>query len=1441
VLKEISVNIPWMSLSRDGVVLNATSLFILAKVDLPKVYEFHCALQQDAKAAALASMEKRIVDSFKQNHSKSVPYLSALLQTLLRSLQISVENVRIKIEMVDFQEVLGGFELVFNNLSFLRENSALRQQRFEGEFCTNTLNISDLRLKSIPKENLICLKHSSEEIAKIPLKQFCDFFQTEENPIYLLEPIFVTMSITKTYADESLKEHRRDVAIEFGNINTNISNTDIEWVGAVGKMFAFVKEFSHTRRLALPWQFRETKKMEQFEGLRLNLLLNRLKKERDLFDSTRLKKRVHELRDIKWEYEQSYQTKILYLMENEFDKSTEKLYDLNMVTSIPGSNASITIAEMISRADQIERKLDLGLILAMREVVVSRIKNSVYFKSVLLERKKYMKKLKEKTGVISGILATGLSRIWNVGKDLKYLDDLVKPEDGSQEALEIRESLVKDEVCSGEKVGVRCRKLKLKLIRNLQTLLELKLEGIEYDVGAAVESKEKTAKFRLEKLRVTDSEDNLFLDLVKNKESEDQFAATQKDMSAILLIVKMNNQSSLEGPGVRSCTLRLAHLVFHGHKELLSKIFYFSIDLSPYASKETVADDLTPNNDLNRALRSIIDFDEKIKTMDITVASVCLFWKTCLSTEAICIKFVPSIHLIKNEISLSLDKFQFIHTDAYVDVERLISDPSTIDSMPKLIRPLAISVILLRRTSNRASVDVKLGNLEVFISDTFFATVLKLADDFSTIKFLNKDSLMSNLVPTSLKKELKPLNTNKKRSRIPIISLKGNKSTLLNSMLSHRSSRKPSAMSQSFVTCNQDSDLSDEFFDAFEDETDLLAHNELKKRMDLIENAGMMLEDKLETIDERNQFTLQPPRRRPNHVDLELSLSLIVQDCLLVACHARDRLNFNALFLSKTSFFYDKSTLSLDIGEATAVIKQNINSLARDALAFLNSFKSLLGRLGGKSPEDPDCLESSDDSTTKMLKNLLSPEFPFKNIELVVRQGVSIYLTEQIGNSLNPGLHLILKPSLNLRNMAFETEFSIKVDIYNDDVGFYEPLIEELEASVKLSYFQNNLRLENQVKILLLNVKPSILKNLFDILSIYSSQKVKLSAEKNSIILLKNKTGVSINYVINNNGINRLLKPFDRVQVNLFSQQQSNGRDSREPEPTANEDLSSAGGMAIAAELKSSLLQQIGKITTDEGLAKMQINKKNTTSFFSKKKIHIEIPTFRISQVIDLSNILDSYIHIVGHQYLVAKIGIDNFQTKLSLKSNYKITNKMDFEIECSVYQHIWGDSKDDHTDFAFKKRKKSITMSEGGDDPFSDTSSLDLNDFDHTSPTSSSAKKFRFDGFATTPSKKPEEKTIMMFKFVLAAKETKYVPLLKNFPNNYYLSVHPAHVSFYRNVANSTDPEKEMQNVKHQDSKASRVYFQDILANNCGLSRFRLFSSVLSFHEGTDRDYICL
>jgi hypothetical protein len=1428
VLKEITVDVPWMSLTKESVVFNAANLFVLAQVDLPKIYEFHRGLQQDQKATALAAMEKRIVDSFKQNHSKSVTYLAGLLQTLLRSLQVRVENVRIKIEMVDFQEMLGGFELVFNNLSFLRENSALRQQRFEGEFCTNTLNISDLRLKSIPKENLISLKHSGDEMAQIPLKQFCDYFQTEENPVYLLEPMFVMVSITKTYADEGMKEHKRDVAIELGNISTNISNTDIEWVGAVGKIFAFVKEFSHTRRLAVPWQFRETKKMEQFEGLRLNLLLNKLKKEKDLFDCVRLKKKVRELRDIKWEYEQSYQTKILYLMENEFDKSTEKLYDLNMVTSMPGSNAQITIAEMISRADELEARLDLGFVLAMREVVVSRIKNSVYFKSVLLERKKYMKKLKEKTGVISGILATGISKIWNAGKDLKYLDDLVKPEEGSREDLEIKQDLAKEEVCSGGKVSLKCRKLKLKLIRNLMTLLELKLEGIEYETVAAIEAKEKTAKFRLERLRVTDSEDNVFLQLVKNKESEDQVAIGQKDSSAILLILKMSNHASLEGPAIRSCSLRLAHLVFHGHKELLSKIFYFSIDLSTYSSKDVSNDELNPNNEFNRALRSIIDLDDKIKTMDISIASVCIFWKTCLSTEAVCVKFVPSVHLIKNQMSLNLDGFQVIHTDAYVDIQSLFSDSSLVNSMPKLIRPLAISITLLRRTTNRASVDIKLGNLEVFISDTFFATVLKLTDDFSTIKFLNKDNLMSNLVPTSQKKDVKPLNLAKKKSRIPTISLKGNKSNMLNSILSHRSSRKPSAISQSFVTCNQDSDMSDEFFDAFEDETDLLAHNELKKRMDLIENAGMMLEDKLETIDERNQFSLQAPLRKVNFVELEVSLSVIAQDCLLVGFNSRDTLNFNSLFLSKTNFFWDKSTLSLDLGEVTAVIKQNIGSLVfRDALAFLNSMKLVLERLGSRRSENPEFSEAPEPSLMSTVKKLLSPAFPFKNIEFAVRQGISVYLTEQIGTSLNPGLHLVLKPSLSLRNLTFETELSIKVDIYNDEVGFYEPLIEELEATVKLLNFQNNLKLENQVKTLLLNVKPSILKNLFDILSIYSSQKVKLSAEKNSIILLKNKTGVSINYVINNSGVNKLLKPFDRVQVNLFSQQQTHGRDARDPEPTANEDLSSMSSMTIASDLKSTLLQQIGKITTDEGLAKMQINKKNTTSFFSKKKIHIEIPTFRISQVIDLSNILDSYIHIVGNQYLVAKIGIDNFQTKLSLKSNYKITNKMDFEIECSVFQNIWGDSKDDHSDFAFRKRKRSITMSEGGDDPFSDTASLDLNDFDHTLPTSGSHKKFRFEGMASTPSKKPEEKSIMMFKFVLAPKETKFIPLLKNFPNNYYLSVHPAHVSFYKNVAKSTDPEKEMHNVKHQDSKASRVYFEEIMANNCGLSRFRLFSSV--------------
>jgi hypothetical protein len=549
--------------------------------------------------------------------------------------------------------------------------------------------------------------------------------------------------------------------------------------------------------------------------------------------------------------------------------------------------------------------------------------------------------------------------------------------------------------------------------------------------------------------------------------------------------------------------------------------------------------------------------------------------------------------------------------------------------------------------------------------------------------------------------------------------------------------------------------------------------------------------------------------------------------------------------------FSDFKEMSLRIKDIVVFLKQNLLTLLIKDFAgpishILSILKPSANGENTSSPKPNFMAEDRMDESSPMA--LMSPENKhyqkdgsepnmFLNLkqwflscsedlslEIEIEHGFSLYMTQQIGQIITPGMFFSIKPSVVFNAKTLKIQSSFKLDVYNEELGFYEPFIEELSVDIFLNAEKPSLKIETLIHAFLLNLKPSILKNLFDYLSLYSSQKIKSSAERNSVITIKNETGVAITYLVNQSGLSKSLKPYEVVNVNLvfMPQLQESGNKLRQ------EQVDHSVSALSFVENKTTLLKIVGRVGDDKTNTGFEANRQQlSTSFFSKKKLQLEIPSFNVKYTLDLSNMTDAHIKLTEQIFLVAKLEVDNYHTVLTLRSNYRITNKLDFDVECSAYLQKSAYAKDEATgnDLFAKKRKKSEVLSEGDNLSAADSIDLSVNEpskrFIFRSEVHDKPKTVAFDN---TQASEKEERHILLFKFIIKSKGKKFLPLLKNFPKNYFLVIKPAQLEFFESI--STQPGMEMSQVKSQSLKMNRVYFEDLFRRSCS-SKLSLKHSV--------------
>jgi hypothetical protein len=1433
-----------MSIGRDSISATAKNVFLLGKVDLRSIFDFDKMRRRNFDKSALAMMERKVVESFQQTAAKKANYFGALISGLLKSLQIHVENMRVRVEFVDLVDVVGGVEVILSEMNYDNNIQNMTESRFEGEIQTNGLTFVDLRAKSFTKDKLILMKQSLKDIRELPLEDFKKFFANESNPTYLIHPFLMHLSFTSIYSDEKKEKYTRLRTLEFSPLQLNISNEDIKLTHAILSIQKIISDYAYSKRLPFTLQFRasSTNPIDAMfiEGLRLNRLIHKCRAEIRLRQPGRVRATLAGFKALQTAYEFSYETKILHLMEHAYEKATDKLYD-SLMTIITPSGKVQSVEEVIAKCEELEKTVPASTILYFRDHTMTKLRNQVYFKNKLLERKKYVKELQEKNGVISDILRKGISKIW-IGskKEQKHLDDAIVDSEGSVEDRAIKERLLKSEIRLKNNFEIKCPAVKIILTRNGKKLVEGGIDGIKIKQVEDYINKDGSWNFKVDKLKVSDDDGRVYLALSKKQEAEIKKGGAELSIPYTLYYDAERENFIFSG---KSFALTLDNFILNASKDLVSKIVYFTMDFnsSSVAASSQVTPKVRKQSILPSVLNSIVKIDEVFKSFTVNLNCLIVVAKCTSGEGQIGLRTVPSFSVFKNEAKLILADTEIFYSDTVFDLEPCLNSPNLLISVKKVIKKTTISFVTLRRTQSRLSLDCKLPASEIFFCDEILAIIAKIIAEVMSIKLFNKENLI-----VGLKKEQK---VTKKKKPFTLQRPKN----LLAGNLGFMHSRKPSrkASSTTFKTAGGGSEMGDdEFFDAFEDETDLFAHNELKSKLDLIEHAGMILGPELDIIQENDRTRYMPAKVEKLEI-IELGLTLSLEDLALLFYAKNDVPNYIQITISQAVFFYDFSEMSLKMGELTLILKQNIISLIHKS--YMTQISAIVKAL--QRPEDDKSAQNDPKKNTNAVlvhipseisptsamdspHNMPSGQLPnsepvevnlmtnFRNLMNNISEkfttsieirSLNVYATELVERTLTPGLYLNIQPILlNLAQKSFTVKSNLKMDVFNEDVGFYEPLIEELKVEYSTTT-DTSVKMETKFDSVLVNVKPSILKNLLDYLSVYSTQKIKLSAERNSVITIKNETGVGITYVVNQSGAGKFLKPFESVEVNLFvvARNQDNA-ESGEGKMVEEEDPSTDGRNHLANV--QHLLTQIGRFSEDETQPRTYPNKTAvSTSFFSKKRIQLKIPSFGVSTTIDLSNLQDAHIHLAGNLFLVAKLEVNDYHTILNLQSNYRLTNKLDFDIECAVYlQKTPTYPKDELPHSVIKKRKKSEVFSEGDD--ISNPDSFDLS-------VTEKSRKFTFDNplnilqadQPTEPSLK-EERSNLQLKFIIKSKAAKFLPLLKNFPKNYYLIIWPAHVDFFNEV--SRNPQSEFSQIRTQCSKASRVYFEELFRRNCAISK---------------------
>lgn len=546
-------------------------------------------------------------------------------------------------------------------------------------------------------------------------------------------------------------------------------------------------------------------------------------------------------------------------------------------------------------------------------------------------------------------------------------------------------------------------------------------------------------------------------------------------------------------------------------------------------------------------------------------------------------------------------------------------------------------------------------------------------------------------------------------------------------------SRKPSESNcnTSFYSIEQSNQ--DEFFDAIEDEAEILCQKEINFRMEMFKNLGESIASKQkidtesskkinndsnnekdprnekfssgffmgnqtkknsEVINEdpKNKTPEANSNNQPNSSDIEydnlrINISGVVKSVSMLIYNKLDQLNFNIISFKKISLAKNTSNvISAKIKKITMVLRPSMCSLA---LRLSNNPK----------PENSNNTAKSQNVESDLGKKLIASSVNFE-----IDDCLEIYIVDDISSRIHPLLKINQNIKLNtVKNQSASIQLNTKLNVLNQDYNFLEPFLEDFSCKFnysKIAYQDQEKTVPGQTKNhmhsinfsvsnFLVNIKPSILTCFQKIFSRIINNIYGMRVENASILRVRNHTGYPISCTSLLTFDEKLVEPNEEIELNISDYYMSSTFESE----IAGGKLCENSLIYIKAyrELRKEIMRKISnfenikkiqnyimiELMRDVNESAFEINsqskdKKNQVNF--KKEIKITIPDLGINHLVDLEEVNETYCLINNNRKanFGHKIDYKNKDSKSqSVSNDKKDTSKSNtFDVKHSSFDH---------------------------------------------------------------------------------------------------------------------------------------------------------------------------
>ena len=1434
----MEISIPWANLINGKVTVVIDDIFILAKLDLSSLEEYRKYKFLCSQRELLNEVEARIIDSFRKAQKVEVGYMNKFLDYMLTRIEFRVGKTQIRFEIVGLPQLESAWFLEFDGVA-IESKPKTKTTPYSCSFTVVNLSIYD------DLTDFLLKKYSDSDIKELDKDQFRELLANTKPKSEFMAPV----NVYGLLMDEKDNKNHVLKTFEISPVHLTVDSRHLTIFYNFYYLYKYVEMYCHSKSLNLPFKIEDEALKLKFDSLRLNFLLNRFRSERGLSNKAFRRKVIDKYLERRWRYEFYYEVKMLHLMENECQIVDKKMYNLD--SKIEGYNQEeMNVEEAIQMTVDFETKSECHDILKFRENVMAKLRNQLYLRNKLNQRLGYLNKLAEKNRGIGNLISGGVGMLFSVGRKKENMDDFVRKTSREMEKAE-------DISTTTEKftMSYKFPAVKMDIVREQFVVMSIGIKQMSYVYTIDYKDLKSVLDFKAEKFDIESESGCKYLQIL-----------TEAGIPSFSLCMKSNVKGEKKNLSeemaytekVESCKIAIGRVYSKVTPALISNFLYMFMripGMKDYSIKyDNLSDEFVSKDD--SFVKTLYDYGKEYQSLSVSIESFDLLITSVEEKKAIKIKCKPHFTLENSEYCFSVQSADVRYGDLIFIVNNFEKQNLTgaFDNFTKMISPLDYEITALPRSKFRVSINFKIQNLDIFISEGFLSHTLLVLYDYLSIKLLNIDELVLSILKdreSKKSKKKKKMFTSKLNSQLMSTILR-KRSTAQSKITSIMSSRKKSEGTNYYSVESEFGDEeNDKFFEAFEDEGELICYNELQKTAKIFEGANRVFSDNMEVIEEIEVSKIKKNTKETiegQSQQISISFSFTMNRLVFFLFDDYDISKGCSLAFRNLKIFKDEIQSTAQLERVNFVIKQNLSPICSKLYEILLDFyhKERVqeyfdgGSKANKSQvkENKNKHSESSFSSIKSLLDMNKIDFTF-----LVTDRVNIFIAEHTIDYLQPSALIEIFPGIKLDSKAqkLSLTFASTFQIFNSDIYHYEPVIEEFRSKIDFSISKEFfLKTEVMIKKFMVNFKPSLITNMLDTLSLFSTNSLKLSAEKNSILRIENLTGIEVDCSILNTVTYSRIRAYESKELNLIVLPKS--KDTKLPNKGIQFDHSRLN------ELLEKEIDILYKKDLNEKGDLPVPPKKAAAHMFSLKKISLSFPMFKKNQIIDLKNISDFYIHVCNSQAIKVTMTIQGAKTIIRLHSNYRFDNSLDHPIEYQIYR------QDDDMNLNLteknemmspKKRSSSIIFSDTEEDLGQETKSViqeralsttSGGGGDNSAKKVSKKKSFVF---KKSRSKKTKNKSRLVYSFVLGPNEDKRLPILPNFPEDYYFEIRPASAAIFESV--SSKPQKEFNLIKKQPGDVLnkfRVSVEDLFWSTSTVIKYNLSYSdheemKLSVHLG--------